>query len=71
MAADVLDVVPEYPQIEHVAGEAQEAAVQKHRREQGDARRHYGEVRRQRRSVNSTAGRNKAVDDAGSSARSE
>ena len=49
MAADVLDVVPEYPQGEHVAGEVHEAAVQKHRREQGDARRHHGEFRRQRR----------------------
>jgi endonuclease/exonuclease/phosphatase (EEP) superfamily protein YafD len=49
VAADVLDVIPEDPEIEHVAGQMHQAAVQEHRAEQRGAGRDHREVRRQLR----------------------
>jgi hypothetical protein len=49
MAARVLDVVPEHPEIEHVAGEVHEPAVQEHRGQQGQRRRHHDQLSRQLR----------------------
>ncbi len=47
MAADVLDVVPEHPEVEHVAGQMHEAAVQEHRGEQRQLGRDPGQLGRQ------------------------
>jgi hypothetical protein len=51
MAHRVLDVVPEHPEIEHVAREVHQAAVQEHRADQRGARGNDRELGRQLRLV--------------------